>query len=354
MTIHPRRFGPGEFEPMSTADKPSVFFDVKESETIGQWGGRLQSEVRIDLLPADGKRPLREIAAFAEALETLAPKVKVRRDEEADALRPGLRLAPNLVFHAAPRGTELPVFLETITRLAAHAVPPFSLDQRRLIQAVDVPAQLELYVGPHCPFCPLMTRRLVDLALASAQLMVSVIDAGMFEEEARSREIRSVPTLVLDDGLRWTGEAGLDEILPALGTRDPARPGPAVLRRMLESGAAFELAAMMARAGEVFPAFIDLLVHERWSVRLGAMVAAETLADEAPAVAETLAPVLMARYGAQGVAVRGDLLQVIGMVGTAELADAVALMTRQETHADVREAAEEAVATLREKSSARG
>jgi hypothetical protein len=71
-------------------------------------------------------------------------------------------------------------------------------------------------------------------------------------------------------------------------------------------------------------------------------------------VAETLAPVLMARYGAQGVAVRGDLLQVIGMVGTAELADAVALMTRQETHADVREAAEEAVATLREKSSARG
>ncbi|MDY0310579.1 MAG: thioredoxin family protein [Desulfobacterales bacterium] len=339
---------------MPIENKASGFFSDKESETIGQWATQLQGEVRIDLLPAGGGGALAEITAFGEALEGLVPGIKVRRDEEADVARPGLRLAPNLVFYAAPRGTELPVFLETITRLAAHAVPPFSSDQRRLIQAVDVPAQLELYVSPHCPFCPVMTRRLVDLALASTQLMVAVIDAGMFAAEAQSREIRSVPTLVLDDGLRWTGEAGLDEILPALGTRDPARLGPAVFRRMLESGAAFELAAMMARAGGVFPGFIDLLLHERWSVRLGAMVAAESLADEAPAVAATLAPVLMARYGEQGVAVRGDLLQVIGMVGTPELADAVAVMTRQETHADVCEAAEEAVAALKEKSTGRG
>ncbi|MBW2356695.1 MAG: hypothetical protein JRF23_08045, partial [Deltaproteobacteria bacterium] len=59
-------------------------------------------------------------------------------------------------------------------------------------------------------------------------------------------------------------------------------------------------------------------------------------------------------YGAQGVAVRGDLLQVLGMVGTPNLADAVEAMTREETHADVREAAEEAIASLGEKSNARG
>jgi glutaredoxin len=335
---------------MSTTDKSSDFFTVKESETIGRWGDRLETEVRIDLLPSGGQGPLAEMTAFTEALAALVPGVVIRRDDETDATRPGLRLAPNLVFHAAPRGTELPVFLDAAALVAGRAAPSFSDDQRRVIEAIDVPAQLELYVSPHCPFCPVMTRRMVDLALASAQLMVAVIDAGMFGEEAQSREIRSVPTLVLDDGLRWTGEAGLDEILPALGTRDPARLGPAVFRRMLESGAAFDLAAMMARAGHVFPAFVDLLVHERWSVRLGAMVAAETLADASPTVAATLAPELMARYGAQGIAVRGDLLQVLGMVGTRELADAVEAMAREETHADVREAAEEAVASLREKS----
>lgn len=339
---------------MSTDRKPSDFFTLKESESIVQWSARLPAEVRIDLLPAGGEGPLAEMTAFTEALAALAPGVKIRRDDEADAARPGLRLATNLVFHAAPRGTELPVFLEAAASVAAQALPPLSDEQRRMIDAIDVPAQLELYISPHCPFCPLMTRRLVDLALAAEHLMVAVIDAGMFVAEAQSREIRSVPTLVLDDGLRWTGEAGLDEILPALGMRDPARLGPAVFRRMLESGAAFDLAAMMARAGLVFPAFVDLLVHERWSVRLGAMVAAEALADEAPQVAATLAPELMARYGAQGVAVRGDLLQVLGMVGTPDLADAVEAMTREETHADVREAAEEAIASLGEKSNARG
>ncbi|MEE4609284.1 MAG: thioredoxin family protein [Desulfobacteraceae bacterium] len=313
----------------------------------------MTGDVRIDLLPAGGEEPLVEMTAFTEALAALTPGLKIRRDDEADAARPGLRLAPNLVFHAAPRGTELPVFLETAALVAAKAAPALSEDQRRVIEGIDVPAQLELYVSPHCPFCPLMTRRLVTLALASGQLMVAVIDAGTFPAEAQAREIRSVPTLVLDDGLRWTGEASLDEILPALGARDPARLGAAVFQRMLESGAAFDLAAMMARAGRIFPAFVDLLMHVRWSVRLGAMVAAETLADEAPTVAAALAPGLMARYGAQGVAVRGDLLQVLGMVGGPELADAVEAMTREETHADVCEAAAEAVASLRQKSAAR-
>lgn len=338
---------------MTSDAKPSDFFTAKESTAIVQWRAGLTGALRIDLLPGGGQQPLAEMTAFAEALAALAPGLKIRRDDEADTARPGLRLAPNLVFHAAPRGTELPVFLETAALVAAKTAPALSEDQRRVIEAIGAPAQLELYVSPHCPFCPLMTRRLVTLALASERLMVAVIDAGAFAAETQALEIRSVPTLVLDDGLRWTGEASLDDILPALGSRDPALLGPAVLRHMLESGAAVDLAAMMVRAGRVFPAFVDLLLHVRWSVRLGAMVAAETLADEAPSLAATLAPELMARYGAQGVAVRGDLLQVLGMVGRPELADAVEAMARGETHADVREAAAEAVASLRQKPAAR-
>jgi hypothetical protein len=338
---------------MSTDRNSSDILTAKEVESIVQWGARLPAEMRIDLLPARGDGLTAEIAEFANTLAMLVPRVKIRRDEEADSARPGLRLVPNLVFHAAPRGTELPVFLDAAAMVAAQAAPSLSDDQRQVIEAIDVPAQLELYVSAHCPFCPVMTRRLIDLALASEQLLVAVIDAGLFAEEARSREIRSVPTLVLDDGLRWTGDAGLDEILPALGTRDPALLGPSVFRRMLDGGAAAELAAMMAGAGRIFPAFVDLLVHERWSVRLGAMVTAETLAEEAPAVAADLAPELMARYRSRSVAVRGDVLQVLGMVGGPELIDAVEAMTRDEAHADLREAADEAIASLREKLSSR-
>ena len=216
---------------MSTDRNSSELFTDKEAEILWHWGAHLKGEVHIDLLPAGGDGPLAEMVAFTEALRKLAPGVKVRRDEEADAPRPGLRLAPNLVFHGAPRGTELPVFLEAAALVAAQTAPPLSEDQRRVIEGIDVPAQLELYVSPHCSFCPLMTRRLVTLALASEQLMAAVIDAGTFSAEAQAREVRSVPTLVLDDGLRWTGEASLDEILPALGARDPAHLGPAALDR---------------------------------------------------------------------------------------------------------------------------
>ena len=334
---------------MTVSDQPDEVIPPRDAAAIGRRTAGLQRRLPIDLVRVPGHPALADIQRFAEALAALAPVLRLRRDTDAQARRPGLRLLDNLIFHAAPAGSALAAFLDAL-ELAAKAVPsPLSSVQAKALEQVAAPAQLDLYVGAHCPFCPAIITRMAALAVAAPQIRLAVIDAERFADESRDQGIRSVPTLILDQGLRWTGTVDIDALLPAIIQRDPAQLPAPVLEQMLQSGAAADLAAMMVGAGRLFPAIVDLLCHPRWSVRLGAMVTMETVAEQAPALAAQAAPALLARYGREEPSVRGDMLHVVGMVGGIELAAGIEPLATDEPDAEVRAAVVEALAAIRER-----
>ena len=322
----------------------------RDADAIRRWAREHTPDLRIDLVRVSGHPALAAVEGFAGALAELVPSLRIRRETDEYVSQPGLRLAPNLIFHAAPAGTQIAPFLDALALSAGLVPAPLSDEQAGALAQVCTPAQLDLYVGAHCPFCPSMIGRLTALAAAAPSLALAVIDAGLFAESAGKDGIQSVPTLILDGGLRWTGAVEIQSLVPALVDRDPARLPAAVLERMLESGAAGDLAGMMAEAGQIFPALIDLILHPRWSVRLGAMVAVETLVELDADLAFGTAPLLLERYSAQPVNVRGDVLQVLGMVGSADTISRISALVEDEADAEVRAAAEEAVAEILERS----
>ena len=80
--------------------------------------------------------------------------------------------------------------------------------------------------------------------------------------------------------MRWSGSVELPDIVRLIAHRKPQELSTASLVNMVENGEAPRIARMMVDAGTLFPAFFELLVHEKWPVRLGAMVAMESLAAE--------------------------------------------------------------------------
>lgn len=130
--------------------------------------------------------------------------------------------------------------------------------------------------------------------------------------------IQSVPTLLLDDHFRWSGTLDLHEVLTIGTQRDPSQLSSASLRQMIENGQAERVASMIQERGRVFPALIDLLVHERWSVRLGAMVTAEYLAAGSRPLALALCDMLWHRFPDLEDPVRGDVVHVLGEVPSEE------------------------------------
>jgi hypothetical protein len=184
---------------------------------------------------------------------------------------------------------------------------------RRQIERVSLPADLKIYVTPQCPFCPHVLSEIVPLSLLNPMIHLAVIDGELFPELAAGDGIRSVPTVILDGAFRWTGAGHVDEIINAILNRDPALMGLKSLVGFLREGNAGTLAQMMIDRREVFPAFADLFESSDWSVRLGAMVIVEELAEKSPELSEEILDLLWKRLNGISGPARGDVMYLFGL-----------------------------------------
>jgi glutaredoxin len=256
-----------------------------------------------------------ELASFCDRLKELVPGLKIKNDSDIPFPAPVLAVGrhSNIGYQVALSGKLLACFLDALAGAAQEDGGSFQQAEDHL-KAIDLPVILKLYVAAQCPHCPQSIRQLQALANQSPLIRLRIIDAALFAQEAQSDQIRSVPTLILDGQYRWTGSVSTEELLSLCVQRDPAQLSAGSLRQLIEAGDASRVAEMMVTAGKLFPAFAELLVHERWSVRLGAMVTAEYLADEAQDLSLELCGSLWERFARLSPQVQGDVVQVLGQV----------------------------------------
>lgn len=284
-----------------------------------------------------------EMAQFCERVAALLPQVSVAREDGSENEHPLIWLPNGVRYQGVPQGSELPPFIQALS----GKIPPLGDRLRNRLDAAHYPpAELDLFVAPACTFCPTAVRGLMPLAGADPRIRLTIIDAGLFPEVAKQRGVQAVPTLVLDGQFRWTGAIALEEVIPLVTTRDPASMGPAALERMLKDGAARRLARMMADRNLVFPALIELLCHDQWPVRLGAMVAVEEVSVMAPDLGRQAIAAVWERFAGASDAVKGDFLFLCGEIGEPSLVPRIEAVLQRGASADVAAAAEEALAKL--------
>ncbi len=275
---------------------------------------RTDSRPGIIWVPDNGDAG-QSLVRFCDRIKELVPNLRIKKDSDSPFPGPALVVGQhqNIGYQAAPTGKILTVFLEALAS-ASGAEPEIDpqLDER--IKKIILPVILKLYVASQCPHCPQSIRQLQTLAAHSPLIRLRIIDGQYFSEVAQADQVRSVPTLILDDQMRWTGLVNTEELLSLCTHRDPCQLSADSLRQIIEAGDAARLAAMMTAAGRLFPALLELLVHERWSVRLGAMVTAEYLADQAPVLSLELCELLWQRFSRLSPPVQGDVIQVLGQI----------------------------------------
>ena len=154
-----------------------------------------------------------------------------------------------------------------------------------------------------------------------------------------------MPTVLLENQFRWTGSVPLEEIVDVIITRNPNSLGASSLERLLKDGNAAQLADMMTGSQQIFPAFYDLLTHNKWPVRLGAMVVAETIAAQNTELAAELLMPLWQRFEAVSDQIKGDLLYVFGAIGHPTAVPWLQSVLNGGYDAEVKEAAREALDT---------
>jgi len=154
--------------------------------------------------------------------------------------------------------------------------------------------------------------------MACKNIHLQIIDGTLFPETAQKNGVMSAPCLILDDDFRWTGDVSAQEIIKMITERDASQLSTVTLKNILEEGYASWIAGQMMEKKKIFDNFIKLLLHEIWSVRLGAMVIVEELAETDPELAAKICPELIDLFDEQNVSVQGDILYALGEAGSVE------------------------------------
>ncbi|MBW1697037.1 MAG: thioredoxin family protein [Deltaproteobacteria bacterium] len=316
----------------------------KEKTIIRRWNDELAHGIEIGLQFTNDRRSA-AFKRFGEEISHLAPKVRIQKIHTDSDRLPAIQIGKNIRYHAVPLGRELEPFLATLSLLS----DPSKRARHPELEKINRRTALTLYIALECSFCPQAVRKLTPLAIRNPLVELSIIDAAVFEDLAKKDRIGSVPTVVLDGLYRWTGNPPVAEIIKTMIHRSPLQLSAETLESMLKQGEAEQVAAMMIRHGSILPAFIDLLTHEKWSLRLGAMVTMEFILEKNEDLAVQAVNLLLDRIQVLDDSVKGDVVYLLGKIGNDAIISKLESLLTGSDNPELKEAVAEAVDRIKSK-----
>jgi glutaredoxin len=311
----------------------------QDHQRILAQAGKLSKPLRVQLYQAPTDKT-GDLDRFAEALRKDLPQLELRREALTEGQMAYLQIGENLRCAWVPKGEKLGLFLEALAWASGdRSAPALPIDPP------DLPAAIRLYLADACPHCHQVLEMLLPLAFVDPLIRLTLIDAQVHEEQSVRDAVRSVPTTLLDD-FRWSGTFPRNELLALIRERSPANLGPTAMEMLLANGQAGKLAELMQAEDQIFPAFLEVVTHPLWSVRLGALVVAETLVESAPRLASEMASPLWERCAQLGTAAKGDVIYLLGEIGAVALRDELRTCYERETNPELRDALRETLEKL--------
>jgi len=311
-----------------------------EMNRIESWQKQLTQNISFKILSRN-LSPDDQFYAYGHLLESKCDQFKIDY-QLIDKELPEIQLKDNLHFHALPEGTELMPFLNA---LMYNIQSPDLDSQYADIHTLPL-TYLTMFVSPHCPHCPTTLQQLLPLAWLNPEIHLTIIDVGLFPEKAEAHKIQSVPAIVYQNFL-WTGQIKLSEIIDVI-RNNPEQWQQETLQRMLSEGKAEQLAEVILEKGHFFDNFHQLMGHELLSVRLGAMVCVEYIADENKELAKTLCDKIWQMIPGSTIQVQGDLIYLMGVCGTITHISLLKEFLNQAENPDIKDAIDEAIETIQE------
>ncbi len=319
--------------------------DTIDRQTLFAWEKKQTRQQPLEILLTDhGKQERFE--SFGRSLSALAPSIRVSTSASQTSASqtplPGFLLRENIIYSALALGRELSPFLKGLSCIQNRTPKPADPIQA-LLDQIHIPCDLTLYIAMQCPHCPGVVNTIFPLAAFSDKIHLQIIDGTLFPDAAQKAGVMSAPCLILDNGFRWTGAVTAEEVLSMITRRDVSLLSSQTLKTILEQGDADWISREMIQAGTLFQGFVQLLLHDTWSVRLGAMVVVESLAEERPELALKLCPLLIRAFDQNDIPVQGDILYALGETGNLETKRWVEKRIRNFENEDLKEAAQDAI-----------
>jgi len=334
---------PAKYKYKKEITSAMTMFDTTLMNQITLWNKTIKNPIHLKCIKANHKEDTQFIN-FTKNFKNIASHCKIEIEQTNSDL-PGFILNKNIIFSALPLEKELDPFLDALSAISAKDMK-LSENLKHQLTGIDIPVNLTLFIALQCPHCPDVVKTVIPLALYCKSIKLNIIDGSLFPEMSQKYKVMSAPCLILENDFRWTGSVSAEEIVRMIIDRDPSKLSANTLKTILEDGDASWVSKQMMEKQTIFDGFIDLVLHETWSVRLGTMVVVEELAETDPALALKLCPILISYFDGQDITVQGDILYALGEAGNDETKDWIIKKQPAMEHPDLIEAAQDAIESL--------
>jgi alkyl hydroperoxide reductase subunit F len=157
---------------------------------------------------------LTEIASMSDKI-TLIQEDNARKPSFAvkrGAAHSQAQKAVGVRFAGIPLGHEFTSLVLALLHTGGH---PMKLEQEKIDQIASIEGEFhfETYVSLTCHNCPDVVQALNMMAVINQNITHVMVEGGMYQDEIKTKEIMSVPTIYLNGEVFGAGRMELDEIL---------------------------------------------------------------------------------------------------------------------------------------------
>lgn len=186
----------------------------------------MEHEVTIRVDAGDDDRS-QKVLAFVNEVAAMSPKINVKQGhlkrQPSFALDQTGQPASGIEFAGIPLGHEFTSFVLALLQVSGHA-PKISEQDRHRIEAITADLHFETFASLSCHNCPDVVQALNIMSVLNSHISHTMIEGGMFQDEATEKNILAVPTVFLN-GEEWhNGRATLSDLISkAAGETGPQK-----------------------------------------------------------------------------------------------------------------------------------
>lgn len=277
-----------------------------------------------------------------DEIRKVSDKINIRVKKDRDHNESALIFRSNLIIKSEMSRKILETFLD----IGYDTFTGESEKYKDLTQKISAPLFLKLYIAPYCPYCSGVIKDMAVLVLSNSNINIEIIDGLLYSGKAEKDLVKSAPTLIFNENFRWVGPVQVSDVIDVLTNAEAKDLSSRSIQTMIEAGKAKAVAELMLKEGIVFNSLYELLINEKWSIRLGAMVVAEEIGQGDEYMANQIAENLWNRFESVGDTVKGDIVYLIGEIGSANYIKKFKEIVRQAPRIDLMDALNDSIETL--------
>lgn len=276
-----------------------------------------KNPIKLILINSRQKGLFLKLREFCNQITKAVHPLSLEYGKETLIGYPALKLE-SIYYLALPINEWWPPFFSAIKAIATGK-PELKENDYRTLKRITSPLNIKVMASKSsCPLCPWAANFCNQIAIGNRLINTYIIDIDLYPKIKKHYQITATPTVIINEDYILVGRQ-VKDIINWIAKASKKIYDSTVFKSLLKEARAERVIELCLEKGEIPHALLNLLLDLELSSRIGTMVVLEEISKESPALIENIIPKLLSMLKLPDKRDRGDVLYILGLIGTPEI-----------------------------------